>query len=425
MANVSVKDWAQQRGYKSVNYDPKTKKISVDGIVFGEPTVDKGVAKMDEFRLDTIYNQQKVDAATGETKANRQKYMDAVNKGYTPGVFKYDRNTDSGYAAAMSASKANLNKSLSQNRWAMSGTGNARSSVALERANQLIADENRRMETEVVPVLEDRAFNRFVQAENTNRAQWQDKVKALADAYNMTNDELKLVTSNLNQSKTQSQTQSNWQSDFGRLVARDKMDDENADAARISNEKQAADTLAAQIANNKAQQELANKQLEEEKKQREWERQQAEKAQKAAGKNGGGSGDAGSSSSGNTSIAGIKRDTTDNVNKLILSNPTLVMKDPVTGSISYNTGSQVKIASIIQQSRLPYTEKLKLFTQYGNTWNVAQIQKDNNIKMASQDPVGFIARLIGDLNAGQINQNQFESRLIYYGLADLYESMTN
>lgn len=429
MANVNVKDWAQQRGYKSVNYDPKTKKISVDGIVFGEPTVEKGVAKMDEFRLDTIYNQQKVDAATGETKANRQKYMDTVNKGYTPSVFKYDRNTDSGYQAALSASKANLNKSLSQNRWAMSGTGNARSSVALERANQLIGDENRRIETEVVPALEDRAFNRFVQSENTNRAQWQDQVKALADAYNMTNDEMKLLTGNLNQSKTQSQTQSNWNSDYNRMVNRDKTDDENTDLDRISNEKQAAATLAAQAASEKARLEFEKQKAAAadaaEKARLAWEKEQAKKAEEIALKTpsstGGGSGGISGSSGGGSTKAGpaVKADSVAGINTLISGNKSFFETNQLTKAVTVNKAALPQITSIIKESRLPYWEKKQLYSMYGIQSGINQIDADTNLKRVKANPQEFLNGLIGAFEKGQIDENTFYRRVTHYGLLPL------
>lgn len=418
MANVSVKDWAQQRGYKDtdIKYDPKTKKISIAGVSYGEPTVKDGKSYMSEYDLDKVYGQQKLNQSETSNMDARTKYMNAVNEGYTPGVFQYDKNKDSAYAAAMSSSKAALDRNLLENRWAMESQGRAGGGYAMDRANKLIADENRRMQIEVVPALEDRALNRFNTGEAQKRQTWMDKVNALQAQYGITNDDVNRWSTRVNNAQTLGQNQTNWQATYDQTKEENKL---NRDL-QVSENKLNRDATATQNANQlKEQQRQFNETMT-------WNKSQAAAARAAGsaggGSSGGSSGGSGSGDSGKNSGSPFRMDNMEDLNKIIASNKTLFSKNPITGNVSVkDEASRQQIATTIWKSRLPAAQKRQLFEMYGITGATTLMDRDNNFKFATTDPAGFFAWLTNDLNTGKITREQFENRLIYYGMDKMYQ----
>ena len=287
----------------------------------------------------------------------------------------------------------------------------------MDRANQLIADENRRMQIEVVPALEDRALNRFNTGEAQKRQSWMDKVNALQAQYGITNDDVNRWNTRVNNAQTLGQNQTNWQATYDQTTTENKL---NRDFQSAESEKARQAQAAQNAATLKEQQRQFDVTMA-------WNKTQAEKAAAAAASSAGGGsssgGISGGTSKGGKSSSGkipdVKADSTADVNKMITSNKTFFTEDPNTKAVVVNKAMLPQISAIIKESRLPYWEKKKLFANYGIQSGINQIDADTNLKRVKANPQEFLNGLIGAFEKGQIDENTFYRRVTHYGLLPL------
>jgi hypothetical protein len=209
---VNIRDWAKKKGLNpnDVVYDANTKTVKVNGVDYGKgtPTYTKQYqpvrlsdttgysapkqvqtgTKFDDEVLDDTFNRANLGSAQRSEQSARDRYVNTLTQGYKPGVFQYNQASDPAFQAATANYQRGLDNMLRQNMENASARGMYRSRGTSDRANQIVADETRRFNTEIAPQLEERAYNRYMQGEQMKRQTWQDNVQSLAAVYGIEKD---------------------------------------------------------------------------------------------------------------------------------------------------------------------------------------------------------------------------------------------
>ena len=182
---ISIRDWAKKRGYadNDIQYDNATKRIKIKGVDYGKPMIQRGVAYRTETNLDDIYYRQKRADAEQESETAKKNYESVLNKTYKPTEFKYDQNTDTAYKSAIETARRNIDEAQTRNLGDMARRGILNSSLTSDRANQISADEMRRVTTEVAPQLENNAYNRWKDTETMNYNTYKDGITNASNLY--------------------------------------------------------------------------------------------------------------------------------------------------------------------------------------------------------------------------------------------------
>jgi hypothetical protein len=487
---VNIRDWAKKKGINEndIVYDAATKRIKVKGVDYGKgtPTYTKQMTanrpsdmttyyapntvqsgtKFDEEVLDDTFDRGNLLDATKKQQTAQNNYMNTLTKGYTPGVFKYDQKKDSAYQSAITNAQQNIRNAQTQNLGDMQRRGLLNSSIATDRANQISADEMARVDTQIAPQLEERAYNRFMQSENMNRNKWQDDVQRLAALLGVTKEGTASMQGIVDRSTQQRQaiadslsktygtvvkptvdsdsmysqvkgmktaaqreaerkqqeilTERNYKSteeDKKRKFTSDENEKDRAAKAAIEKAAAAERAAIAKAAAAERAAERAAKASE-----RAAERAAKAAAAKAASSS---SGSSGGTSSGKTPKAPVS--TVANVIKDIDGAGVVVQNvkvlDPSTGSeyVQRQVANKQGLIDAINSYDLSATDRQKVLRNYGLTKEADSINNDKFLRTSKTNPVEIIKMIINS----SLTDEDRDRKLVYYGLYDKFIEETN
>lgn len=438
---VNIKDWAKKKGISEsdIQYDPATKKIKVRGVDYGKGTptyktqmqavrpsdmttyykpakVQSGT-KFDEEVLDDTFNRGNLADAQRKQQTMQNQYMNTLTKGYKPGVFQYNQAKDPAYASAMSNAQQNIRNAQIQNLGDMQRRGLLNSSIATDRANQISADEMARIETQIAPQLEERAYNRYVQNEGMKRNQWQDDVQRLAAALGITKENTANMQGIVSTAEQKRQGIADALSKMYGTSVRATVDTDamynQVRGMKTAAEREAEAKRQALIEERMYKSKEADKQRTFDAEQKALERAAA-KARASSGGSGGGSGSGESSASAKKpSLSSVK-----DVQALINAGAG-VRKDQY--GIKEIRDKSI-IASTINNSNLSAKDRITLLENNGLLQEANNMRNDGWLKLASSPNPADKNKVLDMLLKINISDDELERKLIYY---DLWEYANN
>lgn len=444
---VNIRDWAKKKGLNpnDVVWDANTKTVKVNGVDYGKgtPTYTKQYqpvrlsdttgysapkqvqtgTKFDDEVLDDNFNRANLGSAQRSEQSARDRYVNTLTQGYKPGVFQYNQKNDSAFEAATANYQRGLDNMLRQNMENASARGMYRSRGTSDRANQIVADETRRFNTEIAPQLEERAYNRYMQGEQMKRQAWQDDVQRLASALGIAKENTASMQGVVTNAEQQRQAIANALSKTYGTVVRPTVDTD-AMYKQVSGMK----TAEEREAERKRQEilEERNFKMTEADKQRKFEEQQKALDRKAKGSSGGGGGSSSSSQgSGKTpkastsAVANVIKDIDDA--GVVVQNVKIL--DQKTGSeyVQRQVTNKQGLIDAINSYNLSATDRQKVLRNYGLTNEADAINTDPWRKEALNNPNKVIAML----EKQGLSDDDFERKLVYYGLYDYFVNSTN
>ena len=455
---VNIRDWAKKKGINEndIVYDAATKRIKVKGVDYGKgtPTYTKQMTanrpsdmttyyapntvqsgtKFDEEVLDDTFDRGNLLDATKKQQTAQNNYMNTLTKGYTPGVFKYDQKKDSAYQTAITNAQQNIRNAQTQNLGDMQRRGLLNSSIATDRANQISADEMARVDTQIAPQLEERAYNRFMQSENMNRNKWQDDVQRLAALLGVTKEGTASMQGIVDRSTQQRQAIADSLSKTYGTVVKPTVDSDS-----MYSQVKGMKTAAQREAERKQQEILAERVYKsgEAEKERSFKSTESEKERKAADARAAlaraatakaassSSGSSGGTSSGKTPKAPVS--TVANVIKDIDGAGVVVQNvkvlDPSTGSeyVQRQVTNKQGLIDAINSYDLSATDRQKVLRNYGLTKEADTINNDKFLRTSKTNPVEIIKMIINS----SLTDEDRDRKLVYYGLYDKFIEETN
>jgi len=455
---VNIRDWAKKKGINEndIVYDAATKRIKVKGVDYGKgtPTYTKQMTanrpsdmttyyapntvqsgtKFDEEVLDDTFDRGNLLDATKKQQTAQNNYMNTLTKGYTPGVFKYDQKKDSAYQSAITNAQQNIRNAQTQNLGDMQRRGLLNSSIATDRANQISADEMARVDTQIAPQLEERAYNRFMQSENMNRNKWQDDVQRLAALLGVTKEGTASMQGIVDRSTQQRQAIADSLSKTYGTVVKPTVDSDS-----MYSQVKGMKTAAQREAERKQQEILAERVYKsgEAEKERSFKSTESEKERKAADARAAlaraatakaassSSGSSGGTSSGKTPKAPVS--TVANVIKDIDGAGVVVQNvkvlDPSTGSeyVQRQVTNKQGLIDAINSYDLSATDRQKVLRNYGLTKEADTINNDKFLRTSKTNPVEIIKMIINS----SLTDEDRDRKLVYYGLYDKFIEETN
>lgn len=450
---VNIKDWAKNKGFNpnQIKYDNKTRRVTVDGVDYGkgtptysnqlkavrpsdtttyyQPTKVQTGAKFSEAVLDDTLLKSQSARADNAYSQSKQSLINTLNKGQ--GEFKYDPETDPAYKAAMANAERNIKTQQLRNLGDMQRRGILNSSITTDRAERISADEMNRISTEVVPLLQQQARDRFDK-------DYQNKIQALQTVYGINKDEATSLAQQIEKSQAERVRKAENLTTLYNKVVNPTIDpaDMNKQVAGM----QTWETVKAnkvqsnfdkeynfKVSDAERQQknvdsEIAMKQEEAEQRKIESDRNYELQKKQLNSSGGSGGGSKGSGGSGGSS-GSVKYDKPNTVS-------TAEARKLIDNSLKSNSGNSVIpkngqglntqqkniILSTVNSLTMTASDRQTVLNSYGMSNQAIVIQKDPLRKTAKTNPNGLIDRI----RQQNLDSDEFIRKLVYFGLYDYY-----